>query len=84
MIETEQPNLRGEYEHICDFRTHAINGSYNEADARLIAASPELLSAAKLALDYLSPEHNNGHTRLWVQGMTLALRQAIEKAEGRE
>lgn len=42
-IETEQPvNLRGEYEHICDFRK-----PYHLANARLIAAAPELLAALR-------------------------------------
>lgn len=41
MIETAGPvNLSGDYGHICDFRSPV-----NEADARLIAAAPDLLAA---------------------------------------
>jgi len=45
MIESEFPvNLNGEYEHICDFRPN-LKGEYHQANARLIAAAPELLEA---------------------------------------
>ncbi len=86
MIEAEMPDLHNEYEHICDFRTHALTGDYNKADAAFIIQAcnshEQLLGAAKLALDYLWPQHNNGHTRAWTEGMIVALKIAIAKAEG--
>ena len=43
MIEAAMPNLRNEYEHICDLRPD-LSDNVNEANARLIASAPELLS----------------------------------------
>lgn len=43
-IESENANLRGDYDHVCDFRTD-LAGNVNEANARLIAAAPDLLAA---------------------------------------
>lgn len=62
---------------ICDEKTGAnIAVAYDKAHAPLIAAAPDLLAAAKLALKYLD---NNGG------GMNpkTALREAIEAAEVR-
>jgi len=53
------------------------------ANARLIAAAPELLEACKNLLWHFDPEHKTGRTTLRtdeVQGFT---EQAIAKAEGK-
>lgn len=81
MIESEMPNLRNEYEHICDFRTHAINGSYSHADARLIAAAPDLLEACKSVLTWASIGGDHGGNPYCKDFVRLA-QAAIEKAEG--
>ena len=90
MIESAMPNFRNEYEHICDFRTHALNGSYNEADAQLIAAAPELLEACEAMVGWFNhPEIrfkmcDGGRGNLGEQSayhrMMQAARHAITKA----
>lgn len=51
-----------------------------EADARLIAASPDLLAACKAALECCgSADHWNGKTREFL----LMMQAAVDKAEGR-
>lgn len=60
-------NLRGEY------------GS--EADANLIAAAPDLLAAAKAALNFIA--NTEGELDIILDSGT-KLRAAIAKAEGRE
>jgi hypothetical protein len=63
---------------ICRISTGFVAKSEWEANARLIAAAPELLEAAKLAESYIRSiaggEGRRAHTRLVV---------AIAKAEGR-
>ena len=49
----------------------------SEDDARLIAAAPDLLAAAKLAETNLSPLYSSNHIVL------MSLRAAIAKAEGK-
>ena len=83
MVESSMPDLKNEYGHVCDLRQD-WSGNYSNSDGRLIASAPELLWAAKGALDYLYPKHNNGHTRAWTEAMMFALREAIEKAEGQQ
>lgn len=46
-----------------------------QANARLIAAAPELLEACKMALSCMAPEDNDATAR--------TLRSAIAKAEGK-
>lgn len=53
-----------------------IHQGDNEADARLIAAAPELLEALKLAQDWLSTDDPEWEVRVAVDA-------AIAKAEGR-
>lgn len=53
-------------------------GYTSEADARLIAAAPDLLDVAKWALDSLL---NDGRSEVY-RGLTDTLRAAIAKAEG--
>ncbi len=43
MVETELPNLKDEFGHVCDLRPD-LQGNVNDADGRLIAAAPELLA----------------------------------------
>ena len=44
-------------------------------------AVPDLLEVLKDALDYLAPEHNNGHKGDWTNAMISRARAAITKAE---
>lgn len=79
MIETGLAgNLRGEYEHICDFRPD-INGHINEANARLIAAAPELLEAVKTLLTMESIMLGNRPSAVYTIERAKA---AIARAEG--
>ncbi len=58
---------------------------YEEADAKLIAAAPELLEACRMALDalgYVSVMSNNGIGIKKVYEAEELLKQAIAKAEG--
>lgn len=59
-----------------EFVHRMINFEESEANARLIAAAPDLLEACKNAIAYLQ-EYN-------CQRIKNCLRQAIAKAEGRE
>lgn len=54
------------------------------ANASLIAAAPELLEALVRALDYMAPEHNNGHGAKWTKETIEMMKTAIAKAEGAE
>lgn len=69
---------------------HCGNGvieTYREANARLIAAAPELLEAAKLVLEWYEAEDNHSGTDFY-QRMQMcrdsedAVRAAIAKATG--
>lgn len=51
-----------------------------DANARLIAAAPELLEACKIALSTINDEYPKGE----MMGPKQALKYAIAKAEGRE
>jgi len=59
-----------------------VNGGWNDAEdaanARLIAAAPELLEACKLAEENLAPLYSGDHLVL------RTLRAAIQKATGEE
>ena len=66
--------------------TYHQNG-YVQANARLIAAAPDLLKAAKLALDALTTVYDKGRGIVKAELALHAfgnLKTAIEKAEGRE
>lgn len=52
----------------------------NEADARLIAAAPDLLDALKFAYEHLESMNNYS----LVSGARAMMQRAIAKAEGRE
>lgn len=83
-IETEYPaNLRGEYTHICDFRRPM--GAEYRANARLIAAAPEMLEALReIHKLWCCPAPKT--MRDWsarCDVMTDYARAAIAKAEGR-
>ena len=60
---------------ICDM--NKIGGNDIDADARLIAAAPDLLAACKLALEYTGWHYHAG-----AQEAHDALKAAIAKAEG--
>lgn len=78
MIETEHPvNLRGEYEHICDFRPD-LAGNINEANARLIAASPTLYDALEMAQATI--ERLQRHAPGSADGTLDVIRKALTKA----
>lgn len=49
MVEAQLPNLRDEYEHICDLRG-GIKGQINLANAHLIAAAPAMYEALQSIL----------------------------------
>lgn len=61
---------------------HYATKTEQNFNARLIASAPDLLAACESALDYLSPEHNDGHTLEWTQSMIASVRCAIAKAKG--
>lgn len=71
---------------ICEVR-YASNGDTgwtSEANAKLIAAAPQLLAAAKRALEYLT-DHGldlDGHEEEIVAGIRAELDDAITKAKG--
>lgn len=60
---------------------HTLNTAPDEANARLIAAAPELLDLAKRALDFIrvTPEPRLVHTR---EDLERWLTEVIAKAEG--
>lgn len=68
----------------------AIDGDYNspdewprmEANARLIAAAPELLGALRFILAFYEPGQTYLDTNAWKQAEASA-RRAVAKAEGR-
>jgi hypothetical protein len=58
---------------------------HSEANARLIAAAPELLEALKDLLDHYTSLVNSGDAGNWdaeTEGEVIATRAAIAKAEG--
>lgn len=57
-------------------------GAMRDADARLIAAAPELLEALKRALRWFDGDFPYGHEEAEREGATEAARAAIEKARG--
>ncbi len=78
----------GVYEYVCavepsSFSTREYNNEQEEADARLIAAAPELLEALKMGyadtMDYIQRNHLSGaENNRWL----VLARAAITKAEG--
>lgn len=52
-----------------------------EANARLIAAAPDLYEVCKLMLDYMAPDHNNGHSAAWTENTISLARAALAKVE---
>lgn len=52
MIEAQLPNLRNEYEHICDLRG-GIKGQINLGNAHLIAAAPAMYEALREAQELI-------------------------------
>lgn len=73
MVEAQLPNLRNEYEHICDLRG-GIKGQINVGNAHLIAAAPAMYEAlAKLRLEAI-------HYRNTGVGVQF-LNAAIDRAE---
>jgi len=87
MIETVHPNLRGDHEHICDFRTVMFERSTNDANANLIAAAPDLLEVCRKFIKILSIKRfenalkDPADRRLFEA--YLAAGTAIDKAEGK-
>jgi hypothetical protein len=60
-----------------------VNGSYNdtaEANAKLIAAAPDLLTACKIGLSYLESDYTGKGGRDLSDGNIAILRAAIAKA----
>ncbi len=86
MVETQLPNLRNEYEHICDLRG-GIRGQINVANAHLIAAAPvmyEALQQAQELLRSLVAEEMIHTTELQRVGNCQAtMWQALAQAEGK-
>lgn len=77
MVEAQVPNLRNEYEHICDLRG-GIRGQINTANAHLIAAAPAMYEALQAAHKLLrewtpSGEDNQGEVECLIEN---ALAQA--------
>ena len=69
----------GDDHFVIDADGNEIAGCSTERPARLCAAAPELLEAAKEAQDELSQ-----YIALWMERLTARLDEAIKKAEGRE
>ena len=73
---------------VCDAHGSQLDGR-REANARLIAAAPELLEAAKLVLEWYEAEDNHSGTDFY-QRMQMcrdsedAIRAAIAKATGEQ
>ncbi len=80
MVEAQLPNLRNEYEHICDFRG-GIRGQINAANAHLIAAAPAMYEALKAALDYYRGVFTGN--AVTDKMMLSKLAQALAQAEGK-
>ena len=61
----------------------AVTYGERNANARLIAAAPELLDAARLAVDAIGQTRDDFGLKVELEKAYLALRAAIAKAEGR-
>jgi hypothetical protein len=87
VIDDSNPNLvarlvNGVYEYVCavepsSFSNRECNQEQEEADARLIAAAPEMLEALRGLLDPATNEDG-----AWYRQAREAARAAIVKAEG--
>ena len=81
MIEAQLPNLRNEYEHICDLRG-GIKGQINLGNAQLIAAAPAMYEALSEALEQLNACRlgyvDTGKVNIVYQ----AVKKALAQAEG--
>lgn len=78
MIEAQLPNLRNEYEHICDLRG-GIKGQINLGDAYLIAAAPAMYEALRRIKELMDSGDIEG--RDWVEYGQVT--NALAQAEGR-
>lgn len=77
MVEAQLPNLRNEYEHICDLRG-GIRGQINIANANLIAAAPAMYEAIKaLIVEW------NRHGCCDSRDVVYRAEQALAQAEGK-
>lgn len=84
MIEAQLPNLRNEYEHICDLRG-GIKGQINLGNANLIAAAPamyEALSSILKDIEKVEPRTLSGYANLCTMFRTIT-KAALAQAEGR-
>ena len=80
MVEAQLPNLRNEYEHICDLRG-GIRGQINVANAHLIAAAPAMYEALQTLIEYLSTQVPADTLDDWKH--VFAARRALAQAEGK-
>lgn len=82
MIEAQLPNLRNEYEHICDLRGD-IKGQINIGNAHLIAAAPAMYEALQEIDDQLDQFTVKAQEELGLRQALIKLRAALAQAEGR-
>ena len=69
------------------YTTNTDNGEHileNEANARLIAAAPDLLEACKEAEDWLEEHGGDQNCDPGLRGLLRQVRSAIDKATGKE
>ncbi len=77
------PHVVGDNEHSAKVRVAKVaytNTNVGKANARLIAAAPDLLEAARWAATQLGYKHRTNHNTEYCDGID-ALRAAIARAE---
>lgn len=68
-------------EHVCDVRIETVMPDERNANARLIAAAPELLEACKLAREALTPARNDEEMTA-MNALNAAITKATAQAGG--
>ncbi len=88
MVEAQVPNLRNEYEHICDLRG-GIRGQINTANAHLIAAAPAMYQSGTLTVDIMErvvkelERKGLEELRSLLRSAIIEQKQALAQAEGK-